>query len=40
MTQKILKISIKGSIKVTNKTFIFEDKTYKGALFRITLNIN
>ena len=40
MTQKILKISIKGSIKVTNKTFIYEDKTYKGALFRITLNIN
>jgi signal transduction histidine kinase len=40
MTQKILKISMKGTIKVTNKTFIHEDKTYKGALFRITLNIN
>ncbi|WP_368030457.1 ATP-binding protein [Arcobacter sp. s6] len=40
MTQKILKISMKGTIKVTNKTFIYENKTYKGALFRITLNIN
>jgi C4-dicarboxylate-specific signal transduction histidine kinase len=40
MTQKILKISMKGSIKVSNKTFSYEGKKYKGALFKITLNIN
>ena len=40
MTRKILKISMKGSIKATNKTFDHEGKKYKGALFKITLNIN
>ena len=40
MTQKILKISMKGSIKVTNKTFDYEEKKHKGALFKISLNIN
>jgi len=40
MTHKIIKMSMKGSISVYNRKFIFEDKTYKGALFKITLAIH
>ena len=40
MTHKIIKMSMKGSISVSNKKIIFEDKTYKGANFRISLVAN
>ena len=40
MTHKIIKMSMKGSISVSNKKVIFEDKTYKGANFRISLVAN
>ena len=40
MTYKIIKMSMKGSISVSNKKVIFEDKTYKGANFRISLVAN
>jgi signal transduction histidine kinase len=40
MTHKIIKMSMKGSISVSNKSFIYENKKYKGALFRISLNVN
>ena len=40
MTHKIIKMSMKGSISVSNKKVIFEDKTYTGANFRISLVAN
>jgi nitrogen fixation/metabolism regulation signal transduction histidine kinase len=40
MTHKIVKMSMKGRISVSNKKFVFEDNTYKGALFKIVLPIN
>ena len=40
MTHKIIKLSMKGSITASNKSFTFEDKTYKGANFKITLPAN
>ena len=40
MTHKIIKMSMRGSINVNNKNFIYEGKKYKGAFFRISLAIN
>ena len=40
MTHKIIKMSMKGTISVSNKRFTFEDKTYKGAHFKISLTAN
>ncbi|MBP7769559.1 MAG: PAS domain-containing protein [Aliarcobacter sp.] len=40
MTHKIIKISMKGSVSVSNKKFTFDNKTYKGANFRISLLAN
>lgn len=39
MSKNIIENSLKGSIKVTNKEFKFEDETYMGACFTITLPI-
>jgi signal transduction histidine kinase len=40
VSHKIIKMSMKGTISVSNKKFIFEDKAYKGAYFKITLTAN
>ena len=40
MTHKIIQSSMKGKISVKNDKFIFEDKEYKGAHFKITLKNN
>lgn len=40
MTHKIIKMSMKGKISVSNKKFIFENKTYMGAYFKIILTAN
>jgi C4-dicarboxylate-specific signal transduction histidine kinase len=40
MTHKIIKMSMKGRISVSNKKFAFKDTSYRGAFFKITLAIN
>ena len=40
MTHKIIKMSMKGKITVSNKEFTYEDKEYIGAEFKITLPSN
>ena len=40
MTHKIIKMSMKGRISVSNKRFNFKNNTHKGAFFKITLAIN
>ncbi len=40
MTHKIIKMSMKGKITVSNKEFTYEDKQYIGAEFKITLPSN
>jgi nitrogen fixation/metabolism regulation signal transduction histidine kinase len=40
MTHKIIKMSMKGKISVSNKKFTFENKTYIGAYFKIILTAN
>ena len=40
MTHKIIKMSMKGRISVSNKRFKYENKTYIGALFKIILAAN
>lgn len=40
MTHKIIKMSMKGKISVSNKKFTFENKTYTGAYFKIILTAN
>lgn len=40
MTQKIIEGSLKGSIKITNETFIYENTEYTGALCTIRLPKN
>lgn len=37
MTHKIINMSMKGKISVSNNQFIFANKSYKGALFKIVL---
>jgi signal transduction histidine kinase len=38
MTHKLIKEGLKGIIQVTNKNYIHDNKEFKGALFKITLN--
>lgn len=40
MTKNILETSCKGKIQVENKRFIYNDKNYEGALFKIELPLN
>jgi C4-dicarboxylate-specific signal transduction histidine kinase len=40
MTHKIIKMSMKGLIKVSNKSFDYKGNNYKGALFKISLTID
>ena len=40
MTHKIIQESMKGDISVENHEFVYENKKYIGALFRITLSCN
>ena len=40
MTHKIIKVNMKGRISATNKTFVYENNTYKGANFKLTLTAN
>lgn len=37
MSNKIIRESMKGDIQVSNKTFVYEGVSYKGAEFRLTL---
>lgn len=37
MTREIIESNMKGTLKVTNEEFVYDENVFKGACFKITL---